>query len=168
MLRFITILLAGVMMIALAACQGDQVYVKGKNITIVFDDQMYSRIIATGDGRNIPLGEYKNITDFRLTKKVENPIQDQDKLGTGTEYILSGENNGLTKEVRIRVYDNLPSAAVYQVKYTNNGSKDLEIEGWTNNHYQIEVQPGSAPGPAFWSFNSGSYEDRADWIEEFQ
>jgi alpha-galactosidase len=174
MLRFIKLLLLGSVMIALVACQSDQVYVKGKNITVAFNNQMHSRIIATVDGRNIPLGEFqpgeyitidgKTVTDFRLLKKVENPIQDQAELGKGTEYILSGEIAGLSKEIRVRVYEDFPGVAVFMVKYTNNGNKDLEIESWTNNHYQIQVQPGSAPEPAFWSFNSGSYEDRADWI----
>ena len=174
MRRFITLVLLWSVMIGLVACQSDQVYVKGKNITIVFNNQMYSRILAVVDSQNIPLGEFqpseyptvagKNITDFHLIKKVEKPIQNQDELGAGTEYILTGETAGLSKEVLIRVYEDFPGVAVFKVKYTNNSDKDLEIEGWTNNHYQIDVQPGSAPEPAFWSFNSGSYEDRADWV----
>jgi alpha-galactosidase len=172
--RFITLLLLGLVMIALLACQSGQVNINGKNITIAFNNQMHSRIIAVVDDRNIPLGEFqpseyltvagKNITDFRLIKKVENPIQDQDKLGTGTEYILFGETAGLSKEVLIRVYEDFPGVAVFKVKYTNNSDRDLEIDGWTNNHYQIEVQPGSTQEPVLWSFNSGSYEDRADWV----
>lgn len=174
MLRFISLLLLGLVMIALASCQGDQVYIKGKNIAIAFNSQMHSRIIAVFDNRHIPLGEFRpseyvsvkgeNITDFRLTRKQESPIQDQDELGAGTEFILAGESDGLSKEVRIRVYENFPNTAVYKVKYTNNSSRDLEIDGWTNNHYQIEVQPGSEQEPALWSFNCGSYADRADWI----
>jgi alpha-galactosidase len=172
MRRFRLVLFLLPLIMALIACQGEQFYINGKNITIAFNKQMYSRVIAVVDGRQIPLGEFqpsefatvdgKNITDFRLSKKLESPVQDE--LGNGTEYTLTGEAPGLSKEVHIKVYEDFPGAAIYQVKYTNNGDRNLEIEGWTNNYYQIDVQPGSTATPQFWSFNSGSYEDRPDWI----
>ena len=176
MLRFKILLVLLPLLIVLFGCQQAQVNVSGKNIAITFDGQMHSRVEAIINGQVIALGEYqpseyvtvdgKNITDFHLTQKLENTVQDE--LGSGKEYTLTGEANGLSKEIRIHVYDNYPAVAVYQVKYTNNGNKDLEIESWTNNDYQIRVQPGSVQRPSFWSYNSGSYEDRADWILPMQ
>jgi len=172
MIRFFSLTFLILVLFFLVSCQRDQVYIKGKNITVVFNGQMYSRINATFNDQTIPLGEFqtseyisvagKNITDFRLTQKRENSIQDE--LGSGTEHILIGETEGLRKEVMIHIHDDFPAVAVFQVKYTNSGEKDLEIEGWTNNNYQIGTQNGPAQDPPFWSFNSGSYEDRADWI----
>jgi alpha-galactosidase len=148
------------------------VRITGKNIIIAFNNQMYSRVIAVVDGRQISLGAYQpseyatvdgqKITDFSLSKKTESPVQD--KLGSGTEYTLTGAAPGLSKTVHIKVYENFPGAAIYRVTYINTGDRDLEMEGWTNNCYQIDVQPGSTGTPPFWAFNSGSYENRPDWI----
>jgi alpha-galactosidase len=172
MLRFKILLVLLPLLILLFGFQRNKIYVKGNNITIVFDGQMHSRVVAVINGQDISLGEYqpsesiivggKNIADFYLTHTAESQIKDE--LGSGTEYVLIGEAGDLRKEIRIHVYETFPGVAVYQVNYTNNGNKDLKIEGWTNNHYQIRAQPGSVQGPSFWSYNSGSYKERSDWI----
>ena len=61
------------------------------------------------------------------------------------------------------MYDAFPRTAIFEVTYTNTGSSDLSVSGWTNQHYGINA-PASAAQPAFWSFQSGSYEKRPDWI----
>ena len=38
------------------------------------------------------------------------------------------------------------------------------MTGWTNQHYSIAAPAGSAGQPAFWSYQSGSYEKRPDWV----
>jgi alpha-galactosidase len=158
--------------ILLFGFQRDKIFVKGNTIMIIFDGQMHSRVVAVINGQEISLGEYqpsefitaggKNITDFHLIHNAESRIHDE--LGSGTEYALTGEAAELRKEILIHVYEAFPGAAVYQVTYTNNGNKDLKIEGWTNNHYQIREPPGPVQEPSFWAYNSGSYQDRADWI----
>ena len=53
--------------------------------------------------------------------------------------------------------------AFFQVQYTNAGKTKLAIASWTNNAYRVNAQRG-ANSPAFWSYQSGSYEKRPNWI----
>jgi len=53
--------------------------------------------------------------------------------------------------------------AVFEVQYTNIGNSSLSIDGWTNQGYSISADPGGGE-PAFWSYQSGSYEKRPDWV----
>src|SRR5206468_4494654 len=43
------------------------------------------------------------------------------------------------------------------------GTTKLAIKSWTNNGYTVTAQP-SVGAPAFWSYQSGSYEKRPNWI----
>jgi alpha-galactosidase len=53
--------------------------------------------------------------------------------------------------------------AFFNVQYTNTGTTKLAIKSWTNNSYTVNTQRG-AGAPAFWSYQSGSYEKRPNWI----
>src|SRR5947207_11062175 len=69
----------------------------------------------------------------------------------------------MKKTVAVTVYDAFPRMAFFDVAYTNTGSSDLSVSGWTNQHYSISA-PSSTAQPAFWSYQSGSYESRPDWV----
>src|SRR4029077_591797 len=56
-----------------------------------------------------------------------------------------------------------PSIAIFDVEYRNEGASRLTIQGWENNQYSISSLPATS-GPAFWSYQSGSYEKRPNWI----
>src|SRR5438046_360377 len=53
--------------------------------------------------------------------------------------------------------------AFFDVQYTNTGTSKLAIKSWTNNAHTVNAQRG-ASSPAFWSYQSGSYERRPNWI----
>ena len=53
--------------------------------------------------------------------------------------------------------------AFFDVQYTNTGRTELAVKGWTNNAYTINAQPGQGQ-PPFWSYQSGSYEKRPNWV----
>jgi alpha-galactosidase len=50
-----------------------------------------------------------------------------------------------------------------QTTYSNVGTAPVAIEAWVQNRYAIAAAPGT-PEPAFWSYQSGSYEKRPDWV----
>jgi alpha-galactosidase len=87
----------------------------------------------------------------------------QDKLGSGQRFTATGNNSPLTKTVAITVYDEFPGMAFFEVQYTNIGKSDLSVDGWTNHSYALTAPPGTAE-PVFWSYQSGSYESRPDWV----
>src|ERR1039457_1231242 len=145
--------------------------VDGQNIRIEFDGNMHSRVVAVRAGQESVIGDFtpsefirvsgRDVTDFSLQQQKRGPIRDQ--LGPGSRTILTGIAPPLRKTVTVTVYDAFPRIAIFEVAYTNTGSSDLSVSVWTNQHYSISA-PGSAAQPAFWSYQSGSYEKRPDWV----
>src|SRR5215469_9641177 len=131
---------------------------------------MHSRVVAVlGQARVV--GDFtpsefisasgNEITDFRLQKQTREPVQDS--LGAGFQTTITGTASSLRKTVAVTVYDRFPRMAFFDVAYTNTGTSDLPVSGWTNQHYSISAA-ASAAQPAFWSYQSGSYESRPDWV----
>jgi len=98
---------------------------------------------------------------FCLKKQKRETVQDS--LGAGFRTTITGTASSLRKTVAVTVYDRFPRMAFFDVAYTNTGTSDLPVTGWTNQHYSISA-PASAAQPAFWSYQSGSYESRPDWV----
>src|SRR5260370_21292900 len=63
----------------------------------------------------------------------------------------------------VTTYDRFPQMAFFRVRYTNRGKAEVRVTGWSNNRYSISSRKGDAE-PAFWSYESGSYEKRPDWV----
>ncbi|MBV9501401.1 MAG: alpha-galactosidase [Acidobacteriaceae bacterium] len=145
--------------------------VEGKNIRIEFDGKMHSRVIAIFDGRQYIVGAFTpsetvqlsnaNISDFSIASRKREPVQDQ--LGPGSRTVITGTAGSLKKVEAITIYDAFPRMAFLEVEYTNTGKDDLQITGWINQRYSISSD-GAAEQPAFWSYQSGSYEKRPDWV----
>lgn len=148
------------------------VQVDGTNIRIEFDHQLHSRVIAKFDDRPNALGHFsasefvtiagKAVNDFAFKSQKTESVHDQ--IGTGKLYQIVGDDSLLRKEISITLYDDFPAMAVFQVKYTNLSNSDLAIDQWTNNHYSILANDRKKDAPAFWSYQSGSYEERPDWV----
>ncbi len=151
------------------AAQGARV--AGKNIRIEFDSAMHSRVIATLGGRERVIGDFtpseflrvsgNDVTDFSLQDQKREPVRD--RLGSGFQTVITGTAPSLKKTVTVTVYDQFPRMAFFEVSYTNTGKSDLSVAGWTNQHYAIRA-PATNAQPAFWSYQSGSYEKRPDWV----
>jgi alpha-galactosidase len=136
--------------------------VDGKNFRIEFDRAMHSRVIAKFDGKEIPIGDFapsefltvdgKQVRDFALGKQL------LEAMGATQRYVLTGTQASLEKTVGVTTNENEdPRTAIFDVTYTNTGTRDLHVSSWTNNAYSIT-------GKAFWSYQSGSYEKRPDWV----
>ena len=76
---------------------------------------------------------------------------------------MVGKAGPLTKEVSVAIYDDFAAMAFFDVRYTNASATKLAVKGWTNNAYTLNALRDSRM-PAFWSYQSGSYEKRPDWI----
>ena len=144
--------------------------VKGKDIRIDFEKNMHSRVVALLGGHDRIVGGFspsetirvggRDVTDFALHGEKSQPVHDE--LGIGSRTILTGTAPSLKKTVAVTVYDRFPRMAFFDVEYTNTGTSDLAVSGWTNQHYSISAE-GSAT-PTFWYYQSGSYESRPDWV----
>jgi alpha-galactosidase len=74
-----------------------------------------------------------------------------------------GKTGDLTKTVAVTIYDKFPAMAFFDVQYTNSGTANISITKWINNAYTVNAQ-SKAGIPAFWSYQSGSYEKRPNWV----
>src|SRR5690348_16227896 len=163
------------MSLAASGYAGETARVAGGSIRIEFDRSMHSRVVAMLGGQERIIGDFtpsefirvggRDITDFTLQGRLSaiGSMRVHDRLGAGSATILAGTAPSLKKKVTVTVYDRFPRMAFFDVEYTNTGSSDLTVNGWTNLHYVISA-PGSAAQPAFWSYQSGSYEPRPDWV----
>lgn len=147
------------------------VSVAGKNIRLEFDGAMHSRVIARLGGQDRVVGDFTpsefirisghDVTEFSIQSQKRESVRD--RLGSGFRTVIEGSAPSLRKTVAITVYDRFPRMAFFDVAYTNTGGSDLAVNGWTNRHSSIAASRSSAQ-PAFWSYQSGSYEKRPDWV----
>lgn len=147
------------------------IIIEGEEITIEFNQDLHSRVISKIDGESIILGdfgpsEYINADGYTMAKflyKSQKTAGVDDQIGKGTLYTLIGESDLLRKTIKATVYENFPKMVLYLVTYENLGDKVVQIDSWTNNRYLISSDPDQKK-KEFWSFQSGSYENRPDWI----
>ncbi len=143
--------------------------VDGKALRIEFDRLLHSRVVFLSAGRTLELGPSApsewlttrgaEVRDFRFRRQNTRPVRDQ--LGAGRRFEITGEAPGLRKTLAVTVYDEFPNAAFFDVSYTNTGKSDLQVEGWTSHRYTLNAAGGEPP---FWSYQSGSYRNRPDWV----
>ena len=154
-----------------AASPASLAQIEGLNLRIEFDKNMRSRVIARFDGKEVPLGAFsasetvkgseRSWSDFALTSQTRERVTDI--YGAGEKLTLAGTSGVLRKNLSVVIYDNFPNLAVFDVSYTNLGKSQLKILEWSNNDYTIDAQRVSSLAP-FWSFQSGSYERRPNWL----
>jgi alpha-galactosidase len=145
--------------------------IQSPSLRIEFDNNMRSRVVARLGGKDIPLGAFsasetvkgseRSWCDFVLSSQTHERVTDT--YGNGEKLTLTGTSGALRKNLAVIIYDEFPNLAIFDVTYTNIGKSQLKILEWNNNHYTIYLQRSTA-GVPFWSFQSGSYERRPDWI----
>ncbi len=145
--------------------------VEGHAIRIEFDSVLHSRVVAKFGGTDVAIGaptasEFLTVAgtavkDFSLAGQRQEAMRD--KLGQGRKWTLTGTAPSLKKTVMVATYNEFPGLAFFEVEYTNTGNQDLQVDGWTSHNYAIAASP-EAGEPAFWSYQSGSYKNRPDWV----
>ena len=150
-------------MLASAAADGD-------GLRLEFDAGMRSRVVDT-QGGGTALGPFTDsetlltasgeLRNFHLEGREEADVNDE--LGAGHALRLTGRAGAVRKRVEIASYPAWPHWLFVRVTYINDGKTALQVLGYTNGRYQIAPQTG-AREPAFWSYQSASYESRPDWL----
>jgi len=147
-------------------------------LRIEFDRNLHSRVVPLFAGAPksvVPFSASETLTganhvwsDFpSLASQTE---QVSDVFGPGQRLSLTGQSGNVRKKVSVTIYNDFPSIAIFDVEYTNQGTSPLTIRGWANHQYQLLSLTGKSAGagaesrPAFWSYQSGSYEKRPDWV----
>jgi alpha-galactosidase len=144
--------------------------VDGNGLRLEVDAQMHSRVVATA-AAPLALGPF---TESETLVTADGELQGytydgradadiDDALGKGKAAVLTGHSGAITKRVEITAYPAHPGWLFMRVRYTNGGTKPLEVRGYVSNRYEFEPAKGQ-PEPAFWSYQSSSYENRPDWL----
>src|SRR3984957_12868380 len=136
--------------------------VESKNMRIEFDRKMHSRVVAKfEDGEHI-IGDFTPAQSIQVSGADVKDFVLQSSKSSGKVTDIRGAAPSLGIHVAITIRDDTPRLASFQVENTNTGKTDLHVTGWTNQYYAI-ASAGSGQ-PAFWSYQSGSYEKRPDWV----
>src|SRR5271168_4608620 len=145
--------------------------IQSPDLRIEFDNNMRSRVVARLTGKEVPLGAFsasetvkgkeRSWDEFALASQSRDRVTDS--FGGGERLTLTGKSGALRKNLSVIIYDEFPNLAVFDVSYTNIGKSELTILEWDNNAYTVDAQHAPAEVP-FWSFQSGSYERRPNWL----
>jgi len=154
------------------------VTLQSTELRLEFDARLHSRVSALIDGVAHRIGGYAasetlltdrgELRDFKFDHHGEAAVSDQ--LGSGHRHELTGHLGALEKTVAVTLYDEFPRWAVVQVRYTNHGKSPLALRGWSNGAYTIDatadapVASGNDDHGELWSYQSGSYANRPDWV----
>jgi alpha-galactosidase len=140
-------------------------------LRIEFDRKLHSRVIPlfeTGAKRFVPFSASETVdgvgrawSDFALASARRERMSDA--FGGGEQLTLNGMSGDLRKNISVTIYDEFPSFAIFEVEYRNEGNKRITLRGWANHQYLLNSNPATT-GPPFWSYQSGSYEKRPDWV----
>ena len=148
------------------------VRVGDSRITLEFDADLRSRVIARQASDSEPLTDFQSSETLRLAngKRVDlfafleqrsEPVED--RHGTGTRYFLRGiASEGIEKELRVVLYERYPGFALMRVGYRNVGRAPARVAGWVNGAHVLKPMRGGALD--YWSFSGASHEDRRDWV----
>ena len=155
----------------LAAHRAGLAEIQTASLRIEFDKNMRSRVIARVGGKDIPMGGFsasetvkgteRSWDDFAMVSQTHERVTDI--YGTGEKLTVAGTSGVLRKNLSVTIYDEFPNLAIFLVSYTNTGHSPLKILEWNNNNYTIDAPPSLEDVP-LWSFQSGSYERRPNWI----
>ena len=145
--------------------------IQSQVLRIEFDRLLHSRVVPRFDGatkRLVPFSASETVSgigrtwsDFALTSSHRERVADI--FGAGERLTLIGKSGVLRKTISVTIYDDFPSVAIFDVEYNNEGIARLMIRGWANHQYLLSASAATA-GTAFWSYQSGSYEKRPDWV----
>jgi len=152
----------------------NQAAISSSKIKIEFNKLLNSKVEISGDKSYPLMKDYQSsecllignqeIKDFNLISSGVERFKDE--IGAGKMIVLNGqaEQSDLKVEkiVWVKIYNDFPDMAVFNVVYINKSSTKMSVEGWINNRYKITGDKNCEV--PFWSFQSGTYEDRRDWI----
>ena len=156
---------------ARAGGDASHLQIQSSVLRIEFDRNLNTRVVALFGPSPKPVTPFsasetvagigRSWSDFALTSSHREAVTDA--FGAGERLALIGQSGDLRKSISVTLYADFPSLAIFDVEYSNTGTAALSIRSWTNHQYSLISLP-TAPGPAFWSYQSGSYEKRPDWV----
>jgi alpha-galactosidase len=149
----------------------EDLQIQSSVLRIEFDRQLHTRLVSLLDPNPKPLtpfsasetliGPGRSWTDFAFVSSHREAVSDV--FGRGERLSLTGLSGDIRKNVSVTVYADFPSFAIVDVEYVNQGAAPIRVQAWNNHQYSLPALPATRH-PAFWSYQSGSYEKRPNWL----
>jgi alpha-galactosidase len=149
---------------------GPVVVARNAGVLLEFDSKTQTRVVANLAGTPVILGPFspsetavvngQPLSEFVLKRHEEQSFSDG--RGTAKRLKITAVAGSIEKEETVDSFPNFPDMLFVNVTYTNRGAQAVSMEGWTSQAHTINAGP-SQNGTAFWSLESGSYEQRPDW-----
>lgn len=137
-------------------------------LAIQVNNDLATRLMKAGDkitafnsSEKVKVGD-KWVTSFASSSVTESDISGE--MGKGVMTMVKGQNGSLEKSVTFQSLDKYPGVFVVQASYTNTGAEAITIQAWKNHAYVIPADPKQTEKVPFYTYQSGAYESRADWI----
>ncbi|MGD8780830.1 MAG: alpha-galactosidase [Ignavibacteria bacterium] len=137
-------------------------------LTVKYDSLMHSIVIPKIEDAAELMDDYSaseklvvgedTLENFVLRKSILSKT-DSSEILTLTGLYENGIE--IEKTVRLEILNDFPGTVIKNVSYKNLGEDKLEIIGWINDDYKISP---ANDDPPFWSYQSGTYPDRRDWV----
>jgi alpha-galactosidase len=132
----------------------------GVGIHLDFDDQMRSRVVAG----NQALGPFTE-SETLLTDKGEiSGFALEQRKYEAQRLTVVGRAGSISKQIEVSADPSQPNWLFVRVSYRNEGAAPIQVLGYTSHHYTFSADPTKPAEPAFWSYQSASYESRPDWV----
>ena len=166
-----------ILLLSVTACSGPakKTQLNSGELTISYDQNLHSRVsyekARTPLVKDYQASEFlilndQSIKNFKLTKQSKSSVND--KIGQGEKMELTGlyqdGNQSVQKKIITTVYNDISNFATTRVFYKNTGDQPLTVKGWVNNRYTLNAISKTDTTTNFWSFQTGSYPDRRDWV----
>ena len=145
-------------------------------MSLEFDDDLRSRVLARGAHASQPLTDFEASETLRLAdgSRIDRFAffgQQRESVnnahGSGTRHVLRGlAAAGAEKEVSLVLHDRYPGFALTRVAYRNVGAASVGIAGWVNGAHVLKPEADGVR--AYWSFSGASHEDRRDWVQRLR
>lgn len=156
-----------------ACCNPKGTKITSGNLEIIIDNDMNCIVNSTFPGVKPLMSQpqpseylvtkYLIINDYKLASSIEEVTKDS--IGTAKKYTHTGtfkkDGYEVQKQLVIKVYDEFPGLAIFNVQYQNTGNRDIQVKKWVNHDYAIQ---SSGDQPPFWSFQGGTTNERKDWV----
>lgn len=141
-------------------------------LTVKYDSLMHSIVIPKFKDTDALMKDYSASEKLVL---VDDTLANFNLIGShyletdsSKKLILNGlydkDNIKIEKSVSLEILNYYPSFVIKNVTYKNLSQADIEVKGWINDQYQI--LPDKNNDPAYWSYQSGTYADRRDWVTQ--
>lgn len=156
----------------LAACASPEPVAESNVLRVEVDPSMHTRLsVNDGSGWTELTGftasesvVIDGVTYYTFTLSDVRMKRVKDQVGAGRQWIFTGEADGLRKTYTVTFYADHPAIAVTDVTYTDRSGRAREVSKWVNNAYTLANTTPAEQANRFWSYQSGSYISRPDWV----